>query len=357
MAHMVLENAGVEFGLPVRLGTLARKTKQRLLGGRIDLKRQSIKALDGIDLQVGEGDRLGIVGHNGSGKTTLLRVLAGIYAPTTGTADVEGRISTLLSSPPGLDSDETGLTNIKSCALFYGMSRKELRDKIDDVVAFTELGEYLELPVRVYSTGMLTRLSFAIATAIDPEVLIIDEGLAAGDASFAVKAEERVASLISRSAIVVFASHSVGMLKGLCTSGIALEHGRIVAQGRIQDVIDTYYQRLVDGAGRGEQRHLDAAYSAAQDLVARGEKVPPELEEQALWKALQQVPDDRRMQVRLCQILRQLGKPVPIDLEITEIDESLRHGGDPAVLQPRLLQLRAALTSGQAQENQVQRRA
>ncbi len=347
MAHMVLENAGVEFGLPVRISTLARKTKQRLLGGRIDHQRQSIKALEGINLNVREGDRLGIVGHNGSGKTTLLRVLAGIYAPTSGTAEVQGRISTLLTSPPGLDSDETGLTNIKSCALFYGMSRKELRDKIDDVVAFTELGEYLELPVRVYSTGMLTRLSFAIATAIDPEVLIIDEGLAAGDASFAVKAEARVKDLISRSAIVVFASHSVGMLKGLCTRGIALEHGRVVVQGPIQDVIDTYYKRLVEGAERGEQRHLDAAYSAAQDLVGRGEKVPPELEEQALWKALQQVPDDRRMQLRLCQILRQLGKPLPIELEIVEVEESLRQGGDSAVLQPRLLALRAELAEYQ----------
>ena len=352
MAHLILQNAGVEFGLPVRIATLARQTRQRLLGGHIDLKRQSIKALHDIDLAVREGDRLGIVGHNGSGKTTMLRLLAGIYTPTSGTADIKGRVSTLLASPPGLDNDESGLTNIKSCALFYGMSRKELRAKIDDIVSFTELGEYLELPVRVYSTGMLTRLNFAIATAIDPEVLLIDEGLAAGDAAFAAKAEARVRELITRSAIVVFASHSVGLLKGLCTTGIALEQGRIVIQGEIGEVIDTYYARLVDGAGRGDQHHLEAAYSAAQDLVARGEKVPPELEEQALWKALQQVPDDRRMQLRLCQVLRMLEKPLPPELEYVETEESLRQGGgDPAVLRPRLAALLALI------ERNAQRRA
>jgi ABC-2 type transport system ATP-binding protein len=346
MARLTLDNAGVEFALPVRLGEFASRTRRRLLGGTIDHQRRTIRALDGIMLDVREGDRLGIVGHNGAGKTTLLRVLAGIYVPTTGTACIEGRISTLINTLPGLDPDDTGLGNIKTCALFYQMSSNELKRKIDDIVAYTELGEYLDLPVRVYSSGMLTRLSFAIATAIEPEVLILDEGLSTGDAAFAAKAETRITDLISRSAIVVFASHSTGMLKGICTTAVALEKGRMVAHGPIGEVVETYFERLVRGAEQGDQSQLDAAYVAAQDLVSRGERVPLEVEEQALRAGLQRLPGDLQMQLRLVQVMRARGADIPPELEIVELEEAMRHTADPGRLAPRLEALRARVAAG-----------
>jgi ABC-2 type transport system ATP-binding protein len=348
VAELKLENASVEFVLPARLRECAKGVGQRLLGGRIDRARRRILALDSISLDVREGDRLGIVGHNGAGKTTLLRVLAGIYVPTSGRARIKGRISTLLNALPGLDVNDTGIGNIKTCALFYGMSRRELNRKIDDIIAFTELGEYLDMPVRVYSSGMLTRLSFAIATAIEPEVLILDEGLATGDAAFAAKAEARVQELMTRSAIVVFASHSVGLLKSICTSAIALERGKVVAQGPIAPVIDAYYARLVAGAESGDQHQKDAIYSAAQDLVKRGERVPLEVEEQALHAALERVPNDISMLLRLCHVMRQLGKPISLELEIVEVQQSILSAADPAPLQARLAELHAKFAARQS---------
>lgn len=348
MAKLVLDKASVEFTLPTRLAQHARDASRRLLGGAIDRERHSIKALDEITLSVRDGDRLGIIGHNGAGKTTLLRVLAGIYVPTSGSAHISGRISTMLTALPGLDVNETGLENIRTCSLFYGMSGQSLRAKIDDIVAFTELGDYLDMPVRVYSTGMLTRLNFAVATAIEPEVLIMDEGLATGDAAFATKAEARIKDLIKRSAIVIFASHSLSMLKSMCTSAIALEKGRMVAQGAIGEVADAYYKRLVEGAARGEGDKRDAVYVAAQDLVSRGERVPLNVEEQALIVALMRMPNDVRMIMRLCVVLRQQGKEVPDGLRAVELREAIKHTPNPTALQLELEAVEARLAADQS---------
>src|SRR5262249_15366867 len=150
-----------------------------LSGGRNGAgnKRVTVRALDNITLEVRHGDQLGIIGHNGAGKSTMLRMLAGIYPPSQGEMVVDGRISPLFTTSPGLDIDDTGYENAVTCGLFLGMSRREIAQKIADIEQFAELGEYMSLPVRTYSTGMLVRLGFAIATAIDPEILLLDEGL------------------------------------------------------------------------------------------------------------------------------------------------------------------------------------
>jgi ABC-2 type transport system ATP-binding protein/lipopolysaccharide transport system ATP-binding protein len=193
----------------------------------------SIRALEEITLDIHDGDRLGLIGHNGAGKSTLLRVMARCYEPTAGTIEVEGRISPLFNTAMGMDPDDTGYENIFNIGLFLGMTPDEVRHKVDEVEDFAELGAYLNLPVRIYSTGMMVRLSFGIATAIQPEILLLDEGLGAGDARFAEKAKRRVDELIERSSILVLATHGDAMMLEMCTKGVLLE-----------EVIASYNERV-----------------------------------------------------------------------------------------------------------------
>jgi ABC-type polysaccharide/polyol phosphate transport system ATPase subunit len=201
-----------------------------------------VRALENVSLKLGHGDRLGILGHNGAGKSTLLRVLAGVYVPVGGRVVSEGRVSPLFNTSPGLDLDDTGYENIVTCGLLLGMSRQEIARKTPDIAEFSELGDYLNLPVRAYSTGMVTRLGFAIATAIDPEILLLDEGLGAGDARFADRAKRRVDALIERTSILVLASHSETLIRSLCNRAVLLTAGRVVMVSGVDDVIEAYRQ-------------------------------------------------------------------------------------------------------------------
>jgi ABC-type polysaccharide/polyol phosphate transport system ATPase subunit len=209
--------------------------------GEASEKRVVVRALSHMSLIIRDGDRLGLVGHNGAGKTTLLRVLAGIYAPTSGRIRIDGRVSSLFYTSPGLDSEDTGYENIHTCGRFLGMSKKEIARKLPDIEEFSELGDHLALPVRTYSTGMLTRLGFAVATAIDPEILVLDEGLGAGDARFTERAKIRVEMLLRRTNILVLASHVDDLIKQMCNRAILLDHGRLVADGKPEDIIVKYH--------------------------------------------------------------------------------------------------------------------
>jgi ABC-type polysaccharide/polyol phosphate transport system ATPase subunit len=206
-------------------------------------QRVLVRALENVTFSLKDGDRLGLVGHNGAGKSTLLRVLAGVYAPTSGSLRVEGRMSPLFNAAPGLDLEDTGYENIKTCGMFLGMTPEHIERSLPDIAEFSELGEYLELPVRTYSAGMITRLSFAIATCIDPDILLLDEGLGTGDARFAVRAEDRLKNLVDRSSILVLASHSDFMVKTMCNRGALLEKGHVVMIGQIDEVIEAYHTR------------------------------------------------------------------------------------------------------------------
>jgi ABC-type polysaccharide/polyol phosphate transport system ATPase subunit len=245
VARIALKNVVAEFPVYGTQPSLRNALFGRVVGGVLRRQNQHgtrvvVRALDDVTLTVNHGDQLGIIGHNGAGKSTLLRIFAGIYEPSEGTISIEGRVSPLFSTSPGLDLDDTGYENIVTCGLLLGMSRSEIEQKLPEIEAFSELSDYLALPARTYSTGMLVRLGFAIATAIDPEILLLDEELGAGDARFAAHAAKRVEALIERSSIVVLASQSVDLIRRICSRAILLDHGRVIADGPAEEVLEIH---------------------------------------------------------------------------------------------------------------------
>ena len=213
------------------------------VGGQIgkgEAGKVVIKALDGLSFDIHEGDRIGILGHNGSGKTTLLRTLAGIYEPVGGEIRTSGRVVPLFDLQLGMDVYATGLENIWMRGNMLGLSAQQIQDSLEDIADFTELGDFLYVPIRSYSTGMMVRLAFAISTAITPEILILDEMIGAGDAAFIARADLRLKNFIDKTGILVVASHSNAMLREWCNKGILLERGKMIAYGPIKEVTAQY---------------------------------------------------------------------------------------------------------------------
>lgn len=185
----------------------------------------TITALDNVSLELHDGDTVGLVGHNGAGKTTLLRTMAGIYTPISGKVTREGRVSTIIELGAGLDAELSGYENIFRMGMLLGASRAEMENTVPDIESFTELGDFLSVPVRTYSSGMMMRLMFAVGTAVRPEILLIDEMFGTGDATFQEKAQNRMKELIETAKIFVFASHSSDLIKKYCRRIFTLEHG------------------------------------------------------------------------------------------------------------------------------------
>jgi ABC-type polysaccharide/polyol phosphate transport system ATPase subunit len=181
-----------------------------------------------------------VIGHNGAGKTTLLRLIAGIYPPSNGTVHIDGKVYALLGSMMATNPDATGYENIRIAANLYGWPRAKLDEAVQDIEEFTELGEYLALPTRVYSAGMQARLSFAVGTAQSPDILVIDEGIGAGDARFQEKAEKRVKNFMSRAKIIVLASHSIALCRSVCSKVLVLEKGKQIFFGEIDEGLERY---------------------------------------------------------------------------------------------------------------------
>lgn len=196
-----------------------------------------IRALDTIDLELRSGARLGILGHNGAGKSTLLRTMMGIYPPETGSIRVRGRIASMLDIHTGFDNASSGLENIRLRALFMDIPEDILEQRLEGVANFTELGQYLNLPLSTYSAGMRARLAFAIATGFSPEIVVMDEWLSAGDRDFRVKADKRMAEFVEQSEILVIASHTDALLKKNCNRAIVLEAGKIIYDGDVDGAI------------------------------------------------------------------------------------------------------------------------
>jgi ABC-type polysaccharide/polyol phosphate transport system ATPase subunit len=199
-----------------------------------------VHALKDITLHVGEGERLGIIGHNGAGKSTLLKLLAGIYPPSSGTRTVRGRISSLFDITLGFEPDASGWENIYYRGYLQGETPQTIKPKVDAIAAFTELGEFLDMPVRYYSAGMMIRLAFAIATASEPEILIVDEVLSVGDLAFQQKASQRIRALMAQARLMVMVSHDLRSLQGLCTRIVWLDHGCIRRIGPPAETIAAY---------------------------------------------------------------------------------------------------------------------
>ena len=216
------------------------------LGGEIhksSRKHVFVRALHNISFKIETGDRLGLIGHNGAGKSTLLNVLAGIYQPHSGSLMSHGKVTPLFNPNLGLDIDDTGYENIYTMGMYYELNKSDIDAKCDEIIAFSELGDFIHSPVRTYSSGMILRLSFAIVTSLNPEILLLDEGIGAGDAAFAAKAASRLDSFYEKIDILVLASHSDSLIKQLCNKAILLDHGRILKMGAVDEVLDYYHER------------------------------------------------------------------------------------------------------------------
>jgi ABC-2 type transport system ATP-binding protein/lipopolysaccharide transport system ATP-binding protein len=245
MPRIELQDVTVEF--PIYHAS-TRSLKNRLighmsLGGRIGEdagRRVCVRALDGISLSIEHGDRVALLGSNGAGKSTLLRVLAGVYEPLRGRVQREGRVSSLFDIGLGLDPESTGYENILLRGLLLGMTLGEIRARRDAIAAFTELGDYLAMPLRTYSSGMMLRLAFAVSTHMDAEILLMDEWLGAGDAAFTDKAQHRLAELVRGAAILVLASHSEEIVRRMCKKAVLLKQGAVARVGDVEEVLQAY---------------------------------------------------------------------------------------------------------------------
>lgn len=226
---------------------------KRMVGGRIGReegqKQIVVRALDDISFTAGVGDRIGLVGHNGAGKTTLLKTLAGIYYPTSGEVRVLGKVTPFFSINMGINPEMTGHEAIRTGGLMRGMKGHELPELQQSVAEFTELGEFLDLPIRTYSQGMRSRLLFAIATYNVPDVLLVDENIGAGDARFIDKVRARVREFIASAHVMVFASHSDGLLRDFCNKGLLMRKGKLLYFGEIDEALQRYNRGRYDGAG------------------------------------------------------------------------------------------------------------
>ena len=212
-------------------------------GGRIgpdSRHRVTVQALDDVTLDIEHGDHLGLVGHNGAGKSTLLRVMAGIYEPTRGRVIIDGKVAPIFDLGIGMDPEASGYENIEFRGLYLGLSRAEIRAKTDEIAVFTELGSFLDMPIRTYSAGMHARLAFAISTCIEPDILLLDEFVGAGDAAFLQKARRRLHEFVAKAGILVLATHSEQMIRDTCNKAILLEHGRVAAAGAVDEVFARY---------------------------------------------------------------------------------------------------------------------
>lgn len=240
-AHIALRNVSVRF--PV-LSFRDRSLRSRFVNA-MTLRRTTatphiVSALNDVNLDIRAGDRVAIIGANGAGKTTLLRVLAGIYHPTSGSVDVLGRCLPLFDLSAGFDEEATGYENIMRHGLVIGARRSEIDAKRGEIAAFTELGDRLDLPLRTYSSGMMLRLIFAVATAVEGEIVLLDEWIGVGDQQFRKKARQRLDEIVVRAGILVLASHDIELIKSTCNRAILLEEGRIVAAGATDEILGQY---------------------------------------------------------------------------------------------------------------------
>jgi ABC-type polysaccharide/polyol phosphate transport system ATPase subunit len=237
MARIELDQVCLRFKIRQGRQTL----KEFLIGGRKQQPQsRSVHALRGVSLQVREGDRVGILGHNGAGKSSLLRLIAGIYPATRGRRLVEGRISSIFEITHGFEFEASGWDNILYRGYLQGETPRSIRAKMPAIAEFSELGDFLDLPIRCFSSGMLVRLGFAIATATDPEILLIDESLSVGDLAFQDKARQRMRDMMARARLIVLVSHDLASLKQLCDCGVWLDHGQVRLAGPIDEVVAAY---------------------------------------------------------------------------------------------------------------------
>lgn len=233
MPSIILDKCSLE--LPI-YGTINRSLKGAVMasatGGRIAAATKNVtvvQALKDVTLEFRPGDRVGLVGHNGAGKTSLLRLIAGIYEPTSGQIRISGKVSSFINLGLGMDLEATGSENILLCGLMFGLGFDEIQRLEPEISEFSGLGDFLQMPVRTYSSGMLMRLVFSIVTSVPAEIIVMDEWLSVGDADFVLLAEERLRQLVDAASILVLASHSDQVIKSVCNVIVRLEHGEVIS--------------------------------------------------------------------------------------------------------------------------------
>ena len=215
--------------------------------GRAERTVKEINALQGVSFDVAHGTVMGVIGANGAGKSTLMRTVAGILPPTKGRIEVRGRVSTLLALGVGFNAALSGRENVVLGGLASGLTRAEIKEKYDEIADFAELGEFIEMPMRTYSSGMYSRLAFAVAVTMEPDILIIDEALSAGDASFKLKAQRKMESLVASARTMLLVSHALGTITEMCDQAVWLHKGKLVRQGDPQELVDAYTKFLQVG--------------------------------------------------------------------------------------------------------------
>lgn len=231
MAKIIFKNVCLDYPVLATNGQSLRHSLVKLGTGGILAKNANkitiVQALHDINFQAYDGDRIGLLGHNGSGKTTLLRCIARIYQQTSGSIETDGKITPLIELGAGIDHELSGYENIKRLRLLHGVKRRDINHHIDYIAEFSDLGDFLKMPVRTYSSGMLMRLMFSITMSLESDILVLDEFISVGDESFRDKAEQAMLEKINKAAILVFASHSKDLLKRYCNRFFHLDHGKL----------------------------------------------------------------------------------------------------------------------------------
>ncbi len=244
MAYISFKNVNIEFPIyNAKNRSLKNKVMQTATGGTVSFSSEGtlIRSLEDVSFEITEGERVGLIGHNGAGKSTLLRALSGVYAPTSGYAKIDGEVGSLVDISLGIDGEATGKENIFIRGALLGLRKSEVEARFNEIVEFSELGEFINMPVRTYSSGMHLRLAFAVATIIRPEILLMDEWLSVGDAAFNDKAERRLSDLVQASRILVIASHSRDLIEKTCNRAMWFEHGRLKLDADAKTVCDAYW--------------------------------------------------------------------------------------------------------------------
>ncbi len=248
MALIEFKNVCVDFAIYNASG---RSLKKRLIqvatGGQIGADHEGrvvVRALENLTFSLRDGDRVGLLGHNGAGKSTLLRVLSGVYEPSSGAARIEGKVGSLIDISLGIDHEATGRENIYTRGALLGIGRAQMRQHLDEIIAFSELGDFIDMPLRTYSSGMHLRLAFAVSTILRPQILLMDEWLSVGDEGFRHRAEARLNKMVEATNILVLASHSRDLILHTCNRVIWLEHGKVRMSGDPRTVTDAYFGQM-----------------------------------------------------------------------------------------------------------------
>lgn len=245
MAQINFSNVSIEFPIFNATGrSLTSSILKVATGGKLDADQNGrvlVKALTDVSFSLVTGDRVALLGHNGAGKSTMLRALGRVYAPTRGTADIVGEVGSLIDISLGINPEATGRENVFIRGQLLGLTKQEISKKYEEIVQFAELGNFMEMPVRTYSSGMHLRLAFAVSTVVRPEILLMDEWLSVGDADFQHKAEERLRDLVSGTKILAIATHSRELVESVCNRAIWLEHGQIKMDGPASEVSKAYF--------------------------------------------------------------------------------------------------------------------